>query len=137
MELLAAYGRGLESRLDQEAGRLSGGERQLLAVIMGVMEGPSVLLLDEHTSALDPQMGALVMRLTDELIREQGLTTIMVTHNMRYAAQYGDRLLIMSGGVIVDDIRAEQKRGITEDGLIRRFRDAVAGELTDRLIGGS
>jgi len=135
-ELLAVYGRNLENRLDQEVGRLSGGERQLLAVIMGVMQEPSVLLLDEHTSALDPHIGALVMRLTDELVRKQGLTTIMVTHNMRYAAQFGDRLLIMSGGVIVDDIRADEKRGLTEDSLIRRFREALAGELTDRLIGG-
>lgn len=136
-EVLAEYGRNLEYRMEQEAGRLSGGQRQLLAVIMAVIQRPGVLLLDEHTSALDPHIGEFVMRNTDQLVRSQGLTTIMVTHNMRYAAEFGDRLLVMSHGRVVDDIAGEDKRRLNEDSLIQRFRTVVAGELTDRLIGAS
>lgn len=134
-DLLAQYERRLEHRLDQEAGRLSGGERQLLSVVMSVITRPNVLLLDEHTSALDPHIGQLVMERTDRVVRAEGLTTIMVTHNMRFAAEFGDRLLVMSHGRIADDISPSEKKHMTEDQLIQRFRESVVGELTDRLIG--
>ncbi|MCL5951583.1 MAG: ATP-binding cassette domain-containing protein [Chloroflexi bacterium] len=134
--LLAEYGRDLQHRLKQDVSRLSGGQRQLLAVIMAVAERPEVLLLDEHTSALDPEMAELVMRRTDDLVREQHVTTIMVTHNMRWAARFGDRLLIMSRGRIAADITREEKVRLAEDGLIQRFRQVAAGELTDSLVGG-
>lgn len=134
-ELLAEYGRGLEARLDQPANTLSGGQRQLVALTMAIANPPKVLLLDEHTSALDPDIGAAVMERTDDLVRQHGLTTVMVTHNMRQAAKYGDRLIIMSRGKIVDEVSGDEKRQLGEDGLVDRFRSALAGEVTDRMLG--
>lgn len=134
--LLAEYGRGLEDKVDQLAETLSGGQRQLVALSMAVAQTPRLLLLDEHTSALDPEMGQLVLERTDHLIREHRLTTVMITHNMRQAAQHGDRLLIMSRGRIVDDITGPDKEALGEDALVERFRDALAGEVTDRMLGG-
>jgi len=133
--LLAGYGRGLEHRLSDDVAKLSGGERQLLSVLLAVLSEPAVLLLDEHVSALDPDIGALVMEQTDDLVRSRGLTTIMVTHNMRHAARYGDRLLLMSRGRIADDIRGKDKEALSESGLIDRFRQLSGVGLTDRLLG--
>lgn len=135
--LLAEYQRGLEKLADQSAETLSGGQRQLVALSMAVARTPQVLLLDEHTSALDPEIGQLVLARTDQLIREHQLTTVMITHNMRQAARHGDRLLIMSRGRIVDDIQGAEKAALGEDGLVERFRDTLAGEVTDRMLGGS
>lgn len=133
--LLAEYGRGLEAKLDQPANTLSGGQRQLVALTMAVANPPKVLLLDEHTSALDPDIGAVVMERTDDLVRQHNLTTVMVTHNMRQAARYGDRLIIMSRGRIVDELSGDEKRQLGEDGLVERFRSALADEVTDRMLG--
>lgn len=135
-KLLAEYGRGLEGMVDQTADTLSGGQRQLVALAMAVARTPRVLLLDEHTSALDPDIGQVVLERTDSLIREHELTTVMITHNMRQAARHGDRLLIMSRGRIVDDIRGAEKQSLGEDGLVERFRETIAGEVTDRMLGG-
>jgi putative ABC transport system ATP-binding protein len=133
--LLAEYGHGLADRGPQLAVSLSGGQRQLVALTIAMAQSPRVLLLDEHTSALDPENARLVMARTDKAIRDNRLTTLMVTHNMRQAAEFGDRLLIMSRGRIVDDISPNDKRDLGEEGLIERFRSAVADELTDRILG--
>jgi putative ABC transport system ATP-binding protein len=133
--LLAEYGHGLAKNGQQLAASLSGGQRQLVALTIAMAQSPRLLLLDEHTSALDPENARLVMDRTDQAIRENRLTTLMVTHNMRQAAQFGDRLLIMSRGRIVDDIPPAVKRELGEAGLIERFRSALAEELTDRMLG--
>jgi putative tryptophan/tyrosine transport system ATP-binding protein len=132
---LAEYGSTLGARLSDPIASLSGGQRQLVALTVALARVPRLLLLDEHTSALDPQIGHVVMERTDEAVREHRVTTIMVTHNMRQASRYGDRLLIMSQGRIVADIRADEKAAIGEDGLVDRFRQAAADEMTDRILG--
>jgi putative ABC transport system ATP-binding protein len=132
-ELVTHYGRDLEDRLNQDVATLSGGQRQLLSVIMAVSSNPAILLLDEHTSALDPEIGHQVMQRTDAIIRSQHITTVMVTHNMRLAAQYGDRLLVMNAGHIADDVRGSEKTSLDEERLITRFRER-AGVLSDRLL---
>jgi putative tryptophan/tyrosine transport system ATP-binding protein len=136
LELLAAYAPALDARRRDLVGRLSGGQRQVLAMVMAVAAQPAVLLLDEHTSALDPQVAARVLELTDELIGRAGTTTLMVTHNMRQALAHGSRLLILCQGRLVDDVDEHEKRQMDELALVERFRRAVAGELTDRLVAG-
>ena len=135
MDLLRDYGSTLDARLSDPIASLSGGQRQLVALTVALARVPRLLLLDEHTSALDPEIGRIVMERTDAAIREHQVTTIMVTHNMRQAARYGDRLLIMSQGRIVADIAADEKAELGEDGLVDRFRQAVADEMTDRILG--
>jgi putative ABC transport system ATP-binding protein len=135
MDLLREFGSTLDARLSDPIGSLSGGQRQLVALTVALARVPRLLLLDEHTSALDPEVGRIVIERTDAAIREHRVTTIMVTHNMRQAARYGDRLLIMSQGRIVADITAAEKAAIGEDGLVDRFRKAAADEMTDRILG--
>jgi putative ABC transport system ATP-binding protein len=132
---MASLGGGLEHRITKPAGTLSGGQRQLVSLVMATMGDPDVLLLDEHTSALDPGMAEMVMNRTDAVIRDRGLTAVMVTHNMRHAATYGDRVLIMSRGRIVDDIAGRERQRLTEDSLIARFRSLAGADLSDRIIG--
>jgi len=134
IRLLSEYGRGLSGRLGHLAGDLSGGQRQVLAMVMALANLPSLLLLDEHTSALDPEMADRVLELTDAAVRSTSVTTVMITHNMRQALEYGNRLLIMSEGRIVDDIGGAAKQALTEDALIERFRAVVAESVSDRLI---
>lgn len=134
-ELLKVYGRDLEQKLDQDVTRLSGGQRQLVSMLMAMAGSPEILLLDEHTSALDPAMGEQLMEQTDKMVRSQGLTTVMITHNMRLAAQFGDRLLVMNAGKVMDDIGGEERRSLTEDSLLERFRRNVSADVTDRLVG--
>jgi putative ABC transport system ATP-binding protein len=134
-ELIREYGSGLDDRMKQDIGKLSGGQRQLISMLMAVASKPSILLLDEHTSALDPGIGAALMGKTDAIVREQQMTTIMITHNMRLAARYGDRVLIMSGGEVVDDISGPARASLTEDELIERFRHVAADRMTDRMLG--
>lgn len=108
--LLETLGMGLEDRLETLTGALSGGQRQALALIMATISGPDVLLLDEHTAALDPKSADVVMRLTEKVVSEQNITTIMITHNLRYAAEYGTRALMMHDGKAVLDISGEEKK---------------------------
>jgi putative tryptophan/tyrosine transport system ATP-binding protein len=136
LELLARYAPALQARRHDLVSRLSGGQRQVLAVVMAVTARPTVLLLDEHTSALDPQIAPLVMELTDELIASADVTTVMVTHNLRQALTFGTRLLIMCQGRVVDQVAGAEKAGMDELTMIERFRAAVAGQLTDGLIAG-
>ena len=101
---------GLEDKLTTPAGALSGGQRQVLSLLMATMTEADLLLLDEHTAALDPKTADMVMALTDRLVRERGLSALMVTHNLRYATEYGDRLVMLHGGESVLDVRGDEKR---------------------------
>jgi putative ABC transport system ATP-binding protein len=120
-EQLATLGLGLEDKMDVKLGSLSGGQRQAAALIMSTLTPLDFLILDEHTAALDPRTAELIMRLTDKIVREKGLTAIMVTHNLRYAAEYGNRLLMMDRGKIVLDQAGEKKANTTTQELLSLF----------------
>lgn len=115
-EMLRTLNLGLEDKLYTQVGALSGGQRQALALLMATMAPIDFLILDEHTAALDPRTAEVIMRLTDQLVREKGVTTIMVTHNLRYAVEYGSRLIMMhEGNIILDKSGAEKQKIQTED----------------------
>lgn len=120
-EQLATLGLGLEDKMDVKLGSLSGGQRQAAALIMSTLTPLDFLILDEHTAALDPRTAELIMRLTDKIVREKQLTAIMVTHNLRYAAEYGNRLLMMDRGKIVLDQAGEEKANTTTQELLSLF----------------
>lgn len=120
-ELLRPLGLGLENMLSARAGSLSGGERQALAMVTATMTPVDFLILDEHTAALDPQTAETIMTLTDRLVREKGLTTIMITHNLRYALAVGDRLIMMHKGKIVLDKKGEDKMTMQPGELLQLF----------------
>lgn len=120
---LASFGLGLEHRMKAQAGLLSGGQRQALSLLMAVLREPQLLLLDEHTAALDPRTAEAVMQVTSQVVAESGLTTLMVTHNMNHALQYGNRLVMMRHGAVVADLSLEQKRRMTIEKLIAAFDD--------------
>ena len=121
-ELLAELGLGLEHRLTSKVGLLSGGQRQAVTLLMATLNRPKLLLLDEHTAALDPATAAKVMSLTDRIIDEEHLTALMVTHNMQDAITHGNRLIMMHEGGIIFDISGEEKRKLTIEDLLDRFR---------------
>lgn len=120
---LETLGMGLENRLNTLAGALSGGQRQALALIMATLVTPDLLLLDEHTAALDPKAADTVMELTDRIIKEKDITTLMVTHNLRYAVQYGTRTIMMHDGDIVIDSSGEDKKNKTIDDYLTVFNE--------------
>lgn len=120
-ELLAQCHMGLENRLHVPVGSLSGGQRQALALVIANMSDIELLILDEHTAALDPKSSETVMELTNRLVREKQVTTLMVTHNLRFAVDYGDRLLMMHGGDTVLDLAGEAKQQATVDQLLAQF----------------
>jgi putative ABC transport system ATP-binding protein len=120
-EQVGRLGMGLEDRLDTPMGLLSGGQRQALTVLMATMVRPTLLLLDEHTAALDPRSAEQVVRLTQDVITAGGLTTLMVTHSMRQAVQLGDRVLVMHRGRVVHDLGDVRRRRLTEDDLLQLF----------------
>jgi putative ABC transport system ATP-binding protein len=137
-ERLAHVGLGLEDRLSDQVGQLSAGQRQSLTMVMASLVRPDVLLLDEHVSALDPATAARVLRLTADLTAEMRGVTVMVTHNMDYALAFGERLLVMSDGTVVDDIRSTEKRDLTAEAvveLITRSGDAVSVRTLHRELG--
>lgn len=121
-EALAFVGLGLENRLATPVALLSGGQRQVLALAMAVLNPPRLLLLDEHCAALDPRTAALVMDATLRAVGSAGLTTLMITHNMQHAITYGERLIMMDAGAIRLDVGATDKRGLTVPALVERFR---------------
>jgi putative tryptophan/tyrosine transport system ATP-binding protein len=125
---------GLENRLKANVGLLSGGQRQALSLLMATFSSPSILLLDEHTAALDPQRAALVSRLTAEVVRRHHLTTLMVTHNMEQALQLGTRLIMMHEGRIILDLDQEQKGRMTVPGLLHEFEKIKGGAVDDRTM---
>ena len=134
-ELLSTLGLGLEDRLTAKVGLLSGGQRQALTLLMASMQKPKLLLLDEHTAALDPATAAKVLELSDRIVKENNLTAMMITHNMKDAIRHGNRLLMMSAGKVVLDISGEEKKKLTVEDLLHRFSLAADGEmLSDRAI---
>ncbi|MBQ7866259.1 MAG: ATP-binding cassette domain-containing protein [Clostridia bacterium] len=120
-DMLAPLGLGLEDKLGVPVGNLSGGQRQTLALLMATMTPIDFLILDEHTAALDPKTAEIVMELTNKIVREKQLTTLMVTHNLRHAVEYGDRLLMMHQGQIVLDKGGEEKKNTKVDDLLSIF----------------
>ncbi|MDY4096741.1 MAG: ATP-binding cassette domain-containing protein [Lachnospiraceae bacterium] len=134
-ELLKELELGLENRLATKVGLLSGGQRQALTLLMATMKRPDLLLLDEHTAALDPKTAAKVLELTDKLIEEEGLTALMITHNMRDAIHYGNRLIMMNEGQIILDISGEEKKKLTVEDLLNAFSRLSGDEFAnDRIL---
>ena len=134
-ELLGGLGLGLESRLTTKVSTLSGGQRQALTLLMATLKRPKLLLLDEHTAALDPKTAAKVMELTDRIVRDGQLTTLMITHNMRDAIQYGNRLIMLHDGHVILDIAGEEKKKLTVPDLLEQFTKASGDEFAnDRAI---
>ena len=119
---LAALGLGLEDRMTSKVGLLSGGQRQALTLLMATLKKPRLLLLDEHTAALDPKTADKVLQITEEIVARDKLTTLMVTHNMKHAIQYGNRLIMMDAGKVVVDIRGEEKKNLTVRDLLEIFK---------------
>ena len=120
-EMLAQLGLGLENKLDTKVGALSGGQRQAMALLMSTMTPIEFLILDEHTAALDPKTADLIMELTGKIVKEKHLTTMMVTHNLRYAVEYGNRLLMMHQGSYILDKSGPDKAALTVDDLLTQF----------------
>ncbi|MCI5625695.1 MAG: ABC transporter ATP-binding protein [Clostridiales bacterium] len=134
-EKLKTLGLGLEDRMTSKVGLLSGGQRQALTLLMASLRRPELLLLDEHTAALDPATAAKVLELSDRIVAENHLTAMMITHNMRDAIIHGNRLIMMNAGKIILDISGEEKKQLTKEDLLARFA-AVAGqqEETDSVL---
>jgi len=122
---------GLEDRLNDNVEQFSGGQRQALTLLMAVLSKPAILLLDEHTAALDPTNAAIVMELTRKFAKEYNLTVMMVTHNMQQALDYGNRLLMMDAGEIILDISGEEKQKLTLDDLAERFKEIKKHSMTN------
>ena len=120
-ELLSQLNLGLENKLNVKVGSLSGGQRQAMALLMSTMTPIDFLILDEHTAALDPKTADLIMELTDKIVKQKNLTTIMVTHNLRYAVEYGNRLLMMHQGEAVMDLSAEEKQTLKVEDILEKF----------------
>ena len=120
-EMLAQCGMGLEERLHAKVGTLSGGQRQALALVIANMTDIDLLILDEHTAALDPKSADMVMQLTDKFVRASKITTMMVTHNLRFAVEYGTRLIMMHEGKCIVDLRGEEKKKANVDDLLNIF----------------
>ncbi len=136
-ELLKSLDLSLEERLTSKVGLLSGGQRQALTLLMATLRKPKVLLLDEHTAALDPKTAAKVLEVTDRVVNKDKLTTLMITHNMKDAIVHGNRLIMLKDGHIILDIRGEEKKKLTVEDLLHKF-EAASGEefLNDQAILG-
>lgn len=134
-EILKSLDLGLETRLTSKVGLLSGGQRQAITLLMATLKKPKVLLLDEHTAALDPKTAAKVLELTTEIVERDKLTTIMITHNMKDAIAIGNRLVMMNDGKIIYDVSGEEKKKLTTADLLEKFKTTSGGELdNDRMI---
>ena len=134
-ERLATLGLGLEKRLTSKVGLLSGGQRQALTLLMATLTEPKLLLLDEHTAALDPKTAAKVLDLTEQIVDEHKLTTLMVTHNMNDAIRIGNRLIMMHEGHIIYDVSGAEKAALTVPDLLQKFEEVSGGELAnDRML---
>ena len=134
-DMLRILDLGLENRLTDKVGLLSGGQRQALTLLMATLQKPKLLLLDEHTAALDPKTAAKVMEVTRTLVNQDQLTTLMITHNMRDAIEYGDRLIMMYEGRIALDIAGQKKKNLTVEDLLAKFGQATgSSETTDKLL---
>lgn len=134
-EQLALLGMGLEDRMKQPVGLLSGGQRQALTLMMATLTVPKVLILDEHTAALDPATADKVLQITKEVVAKHNITTLMVTHNMQNALDLGNRTFMMDSGRIVMDVSGEERKGMTVSDLLERFRKGVGKDLdNDRML---
>ncbi len=134
-EKLAQFGLGLEDRLTTKVGLLSGGQRQAITLLMASLMKPDLLLLDEHTAALDPKTAAKVLELSDKVIAENDLTAMMVTHNMKDAIAHGNRLIMMHEGRVIYDVAGEGKKNLHVSDLLRKFEEASGGEFAnDRMM---
>ena len=134
-EQLAGLGLGLENRMTAKVGLLSGGQRQALTLLMAALQKPKLLLLDEHTAALDPRTAAKVLALSDRIVQEHNLTTLMITHNMKDAISHGNRLIMMDAGQVVVDISGEEKKRLTVPDLLAMFsRASGSDEANDKML---
>lgn len=135
VELLKTLDLGLESRLSSKVGLLSGGQRQALTLLMATIKKPQLLLLDEHTAALDPKTAKKVLEITNKVVTENNLTTLMITHNMKDAIKYGNRLIMMNNGSIIYDVSGEEKKNLQVSDLLAKFEQASGGEFAnDRMM---
>ena len=126
---------GLEDKIDTKVGMLSGGQRQALSLLMATLNTPKILLLDEHTAALDPKTSETIINLTNSIVKEKKITTIMITHNLNHAIKFGNRLIMMHGGEKILDIGKSEKRNLTKNALIEEFNKITfKEELSDRVI---
>ena len=136
-EAVKSLGLGLEERLTSKGGLLSGGQRQALTLLMATLNQPKLLLLDEHTAALDPATSAKVLAITNKIVTEQNLTTLMVTHNMKDAIDIGNRLIMMYDGHIIYDVKGEEKKNLEVADLLKKFEEAIGEEfVNDRMLLG-
>ena len=134
-EQLKILGLGLEDRMTAKVGLLSGGQRQALTLLMATLRQPKLLLLDEHTAALDPKTASLVLDATQRIVEASGLTTLMITHNMRDAITYGNRLIMMYDGHVVVDVSGEEKKNLTVEQLLGLFSQASGSdEVNDKMV---
>lgn len=134
-ERLSALGLGLEDRLTSKVGLLSGGQRQALTLLMATLKKPRLLLLDEHTAALDPKTAAKVLEATDRIVGEDHLTTLMITHNMKDAIAHGNRLIMMYEGHVIYDVAGEEKKNLKVSDLLAKFEEVSGGEFAnDRMM---
>ena len=134
-ELLKPLNLGLEDKMHVKVGSLSGGQRQALTLLMATLVTPRLLLLDEHTAALDPATAEKVLALTQSIVAEKKITCLMVTHNMHQALELGNRTLMMDGGRVVFDVQGEQRRRMTVDDLLEKFRENAGQALdNDRIL---
>lgn len=129
--LLETLGLGLETRMTSKVGLLSGGQRQALTLLMATLKKPKLLLLDEHTAALDPKTAAKVLEITDTIVNRDHLTTMMITHNMRDAIRHGNRLIMMGNGRVILDIRGEEKKKLTVSDLLEQFEKASGEQFAN------
>ena len=129
-EMLKILDLGLEERMTSKVGLLSGGQRQALTLLMATLQKPKVLLLDEHTAALDPKTAAKVLETTERIVTENNLTTLMVTHNMKDAIVHGDRLIMMNEGKVILNIAGEEKKKLTVEQLLHKFEEVSGTEFT-------
>ncbi|GAA0121002.1 MAG: ATP-binding cassette domain-containing protein [Clostridium argentinense] len=135
-EMLSNLDLGLENKINIKVGLLSGGQRQALSLIMAVMSKPQILLLDEHTAALDPKTSEKINEITDQIIREHKITTLMVTHNLSHAISMGNRLIMMHQGNVVLDVCEDEKRELTVNKLLFHFDNLQGESLSDRALFG-
>ena len=133
-EILAPLDLGLENRITSKVGLLSGGQRQAITLLMATLQNPKLLMLDEHTAALDPQTAAKVLALTEKLVSQEKITTLMITHNLKNAITYGNRLIMMNNGRIVFDVSGEEKSKLTIEELIQKFSETGGDMPSDRSL---
>ncbi len=134
-EMLKEFGLGLEDRMTSKVGLLSGGQRQAITLLMATIQKPKLLLLDEHTAALDPKTASKVLELSDKIIAENNLTALMVTHNMKDAIAHGNRLIMMNDGKIILNISGEEKKKLTVDDLLKKFEQVSGSKIdNDRML---